>query len=223
MMGFTNAAYTERTCSNIEIIIKDSLNTRFVQKSDIQRVIANEKFDLSNKKSQDINLHEIESSIKEHPSINNCECYIKADNGINIVVTQRRPIARVITANQNFYIDDRGEKMPISNFYTAHVLIITGNVRPEIIKTDLYNIIKVINNDEFLKAQIVQLIVESNGEYTLIPRAGRQHIELGSAENLDIKFKSLKALYMQVFNNNAWNKYKTISLKYDGQVVCTKK
>jgi cell division protein FtsQ len=113
--------------------------------------------------------------------------------------------------------------MPPSSFYTAHVPIITGHVKKALVSTDLFNIANIIHHDKFLEAQIEQIYVTSNGEYALIPRAGRQTIELGNAENLDLKFKSLKALYLQIFNKNAWNKYKTISLKYDGQVVCTKK
>ena len=223
MTSFVNVTYNARHCSDIDIIIKDSLNTHFVQDTDIEKIIAYKKYDLDKKRPDEINLHEIESSIEKHPSIKDCDCYFLANSTMCIVVTQRRPIARIMTNKQNFYIDDRGEQMPISNFYTAHVPIITGNVKTEIIKTDLFNIIEQINSDSFWNAQIVQIEVEANGEYTLIPRAGRQRIELGTAENLDIKFQSLKALYLQVFNNNSWNKYKTISLKYDGQVVCTKK
>ena len=223
MTSFVNVTYNQRHCSGIDIIIKDSLRTHFVQNTDIEKVIADGKYDLDKKRPNEISLHEIENSIEKHPSIKDCDCYFLANSAMCIVVTQRRPIARIMTHKQNFYIDDRGEQMPISNFYTAHVPIITGNVKTEIIKTDLFKIIEQINSDSFWNAQIVQIVVEPNSEYTLIPRAGRQRIELGSAENLDIKFQSLKALYLQVFNNNSWNKYKTISLKYDGQVVCTKK
>jgi len=223
MMSFVNVAYNETYCNAIDIVIKDSISTRFVQKNDVMHILQAGDFGILSKVPSEINLHTIENEIKGHSSIRDCDCFFLSNGTLRIDVSQRRPIARVITNDYNFYIDEVGREMPPSSFYTAHVPIITGNVTKEIVGTDLFRIADLIHNDSFLEAQIEQINVTSDGEYVLIPRAGRQTIELGDAENLEIKFKSLKALYLQIFNKNAWNKYKTISLKYDGQVVCTKK
>ncbi len=223
MMSFVNVAYNESYCSAVDIVILDSLETRFVQTRDIDQILKDGNYKLLTKLPSQINLHEIENRIKGHSSIKDCDCYFLANKTMRIEVSQRRPIARVLTDKYNFYIDELGGEMPPSNFYTAHVPVITGKVKSEMVSGDLFKIVDIITQDRFWEAQIEQIHVEHNGEYTLIPRAGRQRIELGTADNLEVKFKSLKALYLQIFNNNSWNKYKTISLKYDGQVVCTKK
>lgn len=223
MMSFVNVAYDEEYCRAIDIVIQDSITTRFVQKADIYRILDGEQYNILTKVPDELDLHEIENHIKSHSSIENCDCFFLANGTMRIDITQRQPIARVITNKYDFYIDDVGGQMPPSNYYTAHVPIITGHVSEDIISTDLFKIANTIHQDDFLEAQIEQINVTSKGEYILVPRAGRQIIELGDAENLELKFKSLKALYLQIFNKNAWNKYKTISLKYDGQVVCTKK
>lgn len=223
MMSFVNVAYNENYCSAIDIIIQDSAITRFVQKNDIYQILNEGNYNILAKTPSEIDLYTIENKVKDHSSIKDCDCFFLTDGTLRIEISQRHPIARIITNKYKIYIDEEGGQMPPSNFYTAHVPIITGYVKEELISTDLYAIAQKIHDDEFLKAQIEQINVTSKGEYTLIPRAGRQTIEIGDAENLDIKFKSLKALYIQIFNKNAWNKYKTISLKYDGQVVCTKK
>lgn len=223
MMSFVNVAYNETYCRAIEIVIQDSLATRFVQKDDITRILKAENYNILTKVPTEIDLHTIENKIKNHSSIKDCECFYLSNSSMRIDVTQRHPIARVITNNYKFYIDEVGGEMPLSDYYTAHVPIITGHVSHEIIATDLFKIADIIHNDKFLEAQIEQINVTVDGEYVLIPRAGQQTIELGNADNLELKFRNLKALYLQIFNKNAWNKYKTISLKYDGQVVCTKK
>lgn len=223
MMSFVNVAYNNKTCLGIDVVIQDSISTRFVQPNDVLHIIKKGQYDVLNKVPRDIDLHILENDIKNHPSIKDCDCYFSSGGKMKINIAQRRPIARVMNGKYDFYIDDAGGEMPPSSFYTAHVPIITGRVTKDIVSTDLFKIAKVITEDPFWEAQIEQINVEANGEYSLIPRAGRQIIELGDANNLDIKFKSLKALYLQIFNNNSWNKYKTISLKYDGQIVCTKK
>ena len=223
MMSFVNVDYHKVACTAIDIVIRDSTSTRFVQARDITHILQKEKFELLTKRPSEINLNTIEECVRQHPSIKECECYFLSNNTLRIAITQRHPIARIMTPKHNFYIDDIGAEMPPSLFYTAHVPIITGHIKESIVSTDLFKIAQHIHQDPFWEAQIEQINVDRNGEYSLIPRAGRQVIELGNAENLDVKFQSLKALYLQIFNNNSWNKYKTISLKYDGQVVCTKK
>ncbi len=223
MMGFVNAAYRKQSCKGIEVVVKDSTVTQFIRPNDVHQMLKKANYEITGKHPADIKLHKVESTVKQHVSIRDCECYFLTDGRMRIEVLQRHPIARVLSGKMNFYIDEIGGKMTPSGFYTAHVPVITGAVKTEQINSDLFHIANTIYQDEFWRAQIVQINVTPAGEYILIPRAGRQTIELGNAENLDTKFKSLKALYLQIFNNNAWNKYKTISLKYDGQVVCTKK
>lgn len=223
MMGFVNVAYNEKYCSAIDIVIQDSIATRFVQEIDIHQILKDDGYNILSRVPSEIDLHTLENKIKDHSSIKDCNCFFLSNGAMRIDVSQRHPIARVITEKYDFYIDEEGGEMPPSSFYTAHVPIITGHVKREMVNTDLFKIANLIHHDKFLEAQMEQINVTSKGEYVLIPRAGRQTIELGDAENLEVKFKSLKALYLQIFNKNAWNKYKTISLKYDGQVVCTKK
>ena len=223
MMGFVNVAYNEKYCRAIDIVIQDSTSTHFVQKNDIYQILKDGNYDILTKVPKEIDLHIIEGKVKAHSSIKDCNCFFLSNSTLRIDISQRHPIARVITTQHNFYIDEVGGEMPPSSFYTAHVPIITGYVKKEIVSTDLFKIANIIHHDPFLEAQIEQINVTKKGEYVLIPRAGRQTIELGDANNLTVKFKSLKALYLQIFNKNAWNKYKTISLKYDGQIVCTKK
>lgn len=223
MMSFVNVAYNNKYCSAIDIVIQDSSTTRFVQKNDVYQILEEGKYDILTKVPAEIDLHIIENHIKNHSSIKDCDCFFLSNGKMRIDISQRHPIARVITDAYDFYIDEVGGEMPPSSFYTAHVLIITGNVKKELVSTDLFKIANCIHHDAFLEAQIEQINVTAKGEYVLVPRAGRQTIELGDAENLELKFKSLKALYLQIFNKDAWNKYQTISLKYDGQVVCTKK
>ena len=222
MMGFVNVAYNKKHCSGIDIVINDSINTRFVQKKDIENILKEGQYELLAKLPADINLNTLEENINEHPSIKNSECYFLSSGVIRIRVDQRHPIARVLTDRYNFYIDEDGKKMPLSPFYAAHVPVINGFYTDAQL-ADLFHIATTLQKDKFWEAQIEQIVVLKNGEYAMIPRAGRHTIELGNAENLELKLDKLMALYLQVFNNNSWNKYKKICLKYDGKIVCKKK
>jgi cell division protein FtsQ len=94
-------------------------------------------------------------------------------------------------------------------------------IMPNIIY-DLYRVSKFISNDDFWRSQIVQLYVNNNREIELVPRVGSQTIIFGQSDDLDNKFRKLKAMY-RAFNEIGWNQYKTINLKFKDQVICTKR
>ena len=54
----------------------------------------------------------------------------------------------------------------------------------------IYKMSKIINNDSFLKSQIVQIHINNNGYFDIIPRIGNQKILFGLAENMENKFKA---------------------------------
>ena len=88
---------------------------------------------------------------------------------------------------------------------------------------DAFKIARFVRQDKFLNAQIEQLFVNKELDWVLIPKVGNHTIVLGSAEDLEAKFKKLKLFYKKAMKNIGWDKYRTINLKYKNQVVCTKK
>ena len=62
-----------------------------------------------------------------------------------------------------------------------------------------------------------------NQEFEIIPRVGAHQILLGNAENLELKFRNLKILYEEGLAYEGWNKYEIINLKYNNQVICSKR
>jgi len=57
----------------------------------------------------------------------------------------------------------------------------------------------------------------------MVPLVGDQLVEFGEPEGYRKKFRNLKALYEQGFAETGWGRYDKISLKFENQVVCTKK
>jgi cell division protein FtsQ len=79
--------------------------------------------------------------------------------------------------------------------------------------------LKVIQEDSFWHAQIAQLDIDSKGRISILPQIGNQTIEFGQAESLEIKLKKLKIFYKEILPQMGWNKYKRVSLEYEGQIV----
>ena len=125
--------------------------------------------------------------------------------------------ARVLVANG--LINDSYMKNPN---YRVNILSLSDSVYYDSLLTNLYKLTMYITHDKFLKAQIAQIYVAENSEFELIPRIGNHVILLGTADDLDDKFKRLYAFYRFGLNKIGWNKYNVINIKYRNQVVCSK-
>ena len=113
--------------------------------------------------------------------------------------------------------------MPLSRRFTAYLPIATGAIKEDFAKTDLYKFALFLHNDKFWNAQIEQIVVLPNQDIKLIPRVGDHQIILGNLYGYKERLDKLLAFYENGLNETGWNKYSVINLKFDKQVVCTKR
>lgn len=237
-LAFVSDRYTSIVCKDINVIILDSLENSFISGNDIVDVFTSKTENLIGQPLDFIDSKRIENKLLSHQSVISSEVYKSIDGTINIIIDQKNPILRIFTNNgKSFYIDETGKLMPLSKKYASHILVASGHINGDInskntkdifslnhpVLLDLYHIAEFIRNDRFWNSQIEQIYVKKDGDFELIPRVGAHIILLGTIENIDLKLRNLKAVYQQGFGNEKWTKYRNINLKYNNQVICTKR
>lgn len=244
-LSFVNRRSSVVTCSEINIIIADSLENSFVRKKDVLKAIEKSNSNLIGIPLKMINTHKIEQELSSMQAVKRVEAFTTNNGALNVIVDQRRPMVRIINRyGQGYYIDHEGQILPLSSKYTSHVLVINGNIiepfeinssvkvmdwagsevnehTPLICK--LYDFASFVTNDEFWNAQITQVYVESPYHIELIPRVGPHTVILGSLDDYKTKLAKLRVFYERALPEEGWNKYKEINLKYRNQIVCTKR
>lgn len=84
--------------------------------------------------------------------------------------------------------------------------------------------LKYIANSDFWRAEVVQIVLAGGGnkhmELRFVPRSGGFIVDMGTPTNFDTKLSNLYRFYHKGLNNLGWDKYRSISLRYEGQVVC---
>ena len=211
------------TCKAIEIVVKDSLDKHFVTEADLMSFLKREKMYPVNKSMAEINTEKIEEALLTNEMIARIEAYKTPSGIIKLEVEQKMPILRVISTKGNFYVDNKGTLMPVSNRYVAHVPIASGYVEKELAITELYNFALFLQQDKFWNAQVEQIYIHPDGEVELIPRVGNFRIVLGVFDGYKEKLNNLKLFYDKVVPKMGWEKYSIINLKYKNQIVCTKR
>jgi len=223
IMGFINISQKNAVCNNVEIKINYDHENFFVEKKDINSIIIDNRIQLKGKPFNEIDYEHLEKMINANPSVAKAEVYSTIAGNLKINIFQRKPIIRIMSHNPhlNFYIDEEGEKMPLSSKYTSRVLLATGNIKTTMLE-DLFRLAKHVDKNKFWKAQVQQIHINLVGEIVLIPRVGKHKIIFGGIEDMEQKFEKLMIFYKRGLKNVGWNKYKTINLKYKNQIVCTK-
>ncbi|RMF26446.1 MAG: hypothetical protein D6765_08870 [Bacteroidetes bacterium] len=224
----------ESTVAGVEIEIEPLPGGyRLLTPGDVHQLLQRSfGFDLERQPLSRVDLRRVERVLEYDPFVRDAEVHLDALNYLHLDIVQRRPVVRILDEmGLNYYLDEEGQKMPLSPHFTARVLVATGQIppyTPEFLQKekhllkDLFRLVEFIRQDEFLSALIEQVDVR-RGECTLIPKVGDQKILLGRPENLEDKFRRLKIFYEQGIPYEGWQKYKTINLKYRGQVVCEKR
>jgi cell division protein FtsQ len=168
-----------------------------------------------------VDLNKLEKSINKYNMIEKSEIFVTIDGVLKAVVKQKVPIARVFDEYGSFYFDYQGNKMPLSENFTARVLLVSGAINDKNSK-DLNTIFRFIYDDAFLKKNIIGIEILPTGAIIMSNRNYNYKIDFGGCVNVDAKFKNYKAFFQKAEADSSLVKYKTINLRFTKQVVCTK-
>lgn len=228
LMSFIEGEKKSLVCRDVKVIIPGSQN--FVERAEVDQILIENGGKLIGRELKNINIQKLEEGLKANPFIRFAKVYADMDGVVKVQISQREPILRIMNvAGMDFYVDKEGNKIPMSENFTANVLIANGiiyedfNGKVDTLKTkmgkDLYKTAAFISSDTLWNNQIEQLYVNQKNEIEMVPRVGDQKIILGDADSLGVKFNNLYVFYKKALPQVGWSTYKTINIKYTNQVI----
>lgn len=186
----------------------------------VNKLLIQNSSDLKNATQEQVVLNTMEDVISSNPMVKDAQVYFSVDGKLITEIIQRKPIGRVET-RYRFYIDDNGKQMPLSKYHSARVPIITGEITGKTLE-DAYEILSYIYKDDFLRKNVIGIHIKEESDYQLKLRMDEFVVNLGSVENLGVKFKNFMAFYIKATKDKTLDNYAVVSLEFDNQVVCTK-
>ncbi|RNC84105.1 MAG: hypothetical protein ED556_11630 [Winogradskyella sp.] len=220
LYAFTNARNKTRIIDEPMVEFSGSENL-FLTHENVSKLLIQNPNGLNNKDKEIIDLNELETALNSNPMVKNAEVYMSVIGRLSVEIEQKRPIARVYT-NASYYVDDEGSYMPLSSNYSARVPFVTGTVYKS--KLDqVYKIAKYIDEDDFLKQHVIEIRQDENKNISLRLRKYQFIVELGQLDNLEKKVNNFKAFYKKANKDKTINAYSRVNLKFESQVICTKK
>lgn len=231
LLGAAMQNKDHKQCTDTRIEITGVERHMFIDEKDVMAIL-NAAGPVTGNNLSAINLRAMESVVEKNPWVKNAEMFLDNNRVLQVRLEERQPVARVFTlAGSSFYLDSSGVRLPLSEKISARVPVFTGfpSDKKMLAKPDsalLRHIVEIgqyILMDSFWMAQVAQVNINAQASFELIPVIGDHLIALGSAEDLDRKFRRLYAFYQQAWLQNGINTYEKIDVQYSNQVVAVKR
>lgn len=221
---FFESKPNDAVCSQFEIVADNDSTKNFLELAEIEKDIDSKGLNPYGKQLKDINTYSIEQAILSNQLIKSAEVFVTSKGGIKAIVAAKNPILRIMPeTGDSYYVDSEAKTMPLTKNLVVSLPIATGAVKEDFAKKDLFRFAVFLRNNDFWNTQIEQINVLPNQDVELIPRIGDHKILLGNLDNFEEKLDRLLTFYQKGLNETGWNRYSLINLKYDKQVVCTKR
>lgn len=230
--------------SRTNIVILDQDDYGFVSQGYVYDVLAKYPYKKDKTKLSEINLLKIQKALSANRYIDQVYVYRSYDGALNIYIKQFTPVLKLQNSYGTCFLADRkGKVLPLNNSIHKHLPLITyetddynfekfykksseNEVENSEILDNLFIFADWVERDNFLGNLIVQININRHGDIELIPRMGSRLVvfcDIVDVATFDIYSNKLVKFYEMMSDKYLLNNYQTINLKYNNQVVVTKK
>ncbi len=220
LFSFTSKRNESRKLSKSVIIFVGD-NAPFVNQETVNKLLIENNRDVKSIGKDKLDLNKLEKALNAQEMIEKSEVFVSVDGVLKAIVKQKTPVARVFDGDNSFYIDYKGNTMPLSTNFTARVPLVSGEINKKN-GGDLAELFRIIHDDEFLKKNIIAVQVMPNGSLKMLNRNFNYQIDFGGTVRMKAKFNNYKAFFQKAVLDSSLYKYKIIDLRFSQQVVCTK-
>lgn len=235
--AFNKPEQVVKKCTKVNISITDESTYGFLDTKEIKSILEKKKLYPLEMNIDDVSPRLIEETLTHSPFVNTAQCCKTTDGHVLISITQRSPLVRIKSvSNEDYYIDENGGVMPNSK-YTSDLIIVTGYVSKSYATRYISILANVIMQSDLWRNQIEQIHVLKDLGIELVPRVGDHVVFLGYlpasklpdkrheevTEYVNQKLERLHKFYVHGLDSVGWNKYQSIDLRFDNQIICKKR
>lgn len=220
---WAHAEAAKNTCKGIDVQIVDGFSADSVTRQGVLSEIKRFPDKIINMQIPAIDTKKLETYLRAYPQFEDVLCSFTTDGRLKVKVTPMVPEIRVFEDSASYYVNKDGKRMPSkANFY-VDVPVVSGRFNKNFQPKDVLPVTRFIAKDPLLMKLIGMVYAQDDDNILLVPRIHGHVINFGDTNRLEEKRKALIAMYRQVLPYKGWEEYDTISVKFRGQVVATRR
>ena len=210
-------------CQGIVVEVRNKSGYDLMSVSAVNDILVANAMNPEGRLMGEVSIEDMEEVLMTNPLISSVNCYKTTSNNVFVDLTTKVPVLRVKNnRGEDFYVDSRGSLIA-AKLRPLDIPLATGYVDSTFAAEKLYELAMFLQNSEFWHSQIAQVNVTADGQVELVPRVGNHLLVLGEPSDYEEKFDRLMNFYEDGLGVIGWNKYSSISVAFNNQVVCKKK
>lgn len=224
-LTLSNQAAGSTLCVNPIITLDDTATCGFITEAQVRDMLKSGGIKIDSVTWRNINTLDIERLLSEQTNIESARCYRTSDDRLHIDVRPMVPVMRVFDKKSvGYYVNRSGKRLEAGARYHIDVPVVIGHFDDRHPVTDILPLSDYIASDSTLNALISAIVVDQKTrDIMLVPIIRGQIINFGDTSMIANKFDRLKTMYHDVLPVKGWEFYDTLSVKFAGQVVATKR
>lgn len=220
---WAHAKSNGEVCTDVDIIVLNDDSTAFVTPQGVLNDLKGQGVEVVGKRMADIDASNIEEALLLSPYLEDADV-VKCQNGkLVITVSQLLPVLRVFDGDESYYVNRVGKRMAASANYHCDAPIVRGHFTRQYPVTRLLPLIDYVEQDSLLRSLVTMYSVQDTNNIILVPEFSGHVVNIGSADGFENKFAKLKLFYKEVMPKRGWNTFDTISVKWNHQIVATRR
>lgn len=171
----------------------------------------------------ELNVADVERYLTRYNNFESVNCMITSRGQLVVRIVPLIPVMRVFYGDKSYYINKEGKHIVSNAEYFSDVPIVSGRFNRNFTPRDVLPLVNYIAGNPTLNDLVSMVEAPDADNLILIPRIRGHVINFGDTTRLDEKRRALELFYRQVMPYKGWQEYDTISVKYRGQVVATRR
>ena len=211
---------TDVPCAGLRYDIEDADERMYLTEKELTALLQSSDLYPVGRKLNMISLNRIEKAIAHHPMVRTAECFLTPRQEVVIRLTQRRPILRVQTPVDVYFIDSDRRVMPARNSIQDEVLIATGTVGVQLASGPLADFAEWIAQEEYWQERVHHVMVVSpKMVYVYLRDTAQPRIVMGDLRHYDKKLNKLRVFFLNSTPDIKEKNYTELDVRFHGQVI----
>lgn len=211
------------TCKGIEVVVAENTSADSLTSAGVLAELRHFPKKIAGTPLHQLDTRAIEQYLEGMPQFEKINCNVTSSGKLRIMAVPMVPAARIFDGNDSYYINKDGKRMESKATYFVEVPVVSGTFSPEFTPHSVMPVVKFVESDKTLSGLVGMIYARDARDIYLVPRIHGHVVNFGDTANLEEKRDALLSFYRKVMPYKGWETYDTISVKYRGQVVASRR
>ena len=211
------------TCVGIEVEVEGDRMLDTIIRKGVREELRHYRGKIVGTPLHQLNTRKIEKYLSGLSNFESVECIITSDGRLLVNIVPLIPVMRVFYKDNSYYINKDGKHIESKAEFFSDVPVVEGEFSRSFTPRDILPLIRYIESDKDLRSLVSMVVARDASNLMIVPKVKGHIVNFGDTTRLPEKWQSLRLFYHKVMPYKGWEEYDTISVKYRGQIVATRR